>query len=434
MTKSATTPQTVGPWRGVNNVELDTAEVYAGDKNNMAMLRSAINVDIDSEGTVSKRAGRTQVLPMTNAHSLYESGDQLYLNNNGALTRVDPSSALPNTKVLATGLNIHADVSYAEAGGQVFWCNGHERGCIANDAWAFWGIEPPQPPVLTATANGGLLPGKYMVALTSSTADGAESGARVSSLITLTQTGGILVGVITPDPNAAYVDIYVSTLNGDELFWVRQEEASIGEVEIQAIGNSRDPLREMGCYPPPPGAHMVQLYRGRLLVAAGDTLYWSQPLAYHLFKVKEDLQMFPNPIVMMVALNDGFYVSDGEVTYWVSGDDPENWTPTEIDDYKVLAGEALVLPGRKFPALKTSDEVAVWASEKGPVVGLSTGQVVHLTEHDVAVQPHKKASLVFREEAGLRQLMMSMHGKAGVNTFGLGDTATATVIKAGTEL
>lgn len=76
--------------------------------------------------------------------------------------------------------------------------------------------------------------------------------------------------------------------------------------------------------------------------------------------------------------------------------------------------------------------VLVWASATGPVAGLPGGVIVHLTEENVAMHGHANASLAFREERGIAQIMMQLRDRNAVNEFGFSDRMEATIVRAKT--
>lgn len=428
MLVSPTQTVPLGPWRGVNNVEDEVSSAYQiGEQ--LAYLREAVNFDLHKEGWLSRRVGRTKLLTLTSGHSIVAADGMLLLADNGSLKRVYPASTAAGTLAvtLVSGLSGNP-VSFAEAGGQIYWCDSQAKGRVSVGASTFWGLEPPGPPTLTATT-GNLPAGQYMVALTCESASGVESGARPPTVISLPTGGGIAVSGITHDAYAAYVNVYVSSTNGRDVFWADRVAATVTTYTVASMAESADPLTSIGMFGPPVGAHRVASHGGWLLVAAGSTLYWSQPLAYHLFRLATDVQLFADEIVLLESSDGGFYVAEGEQTWWVGGDDPETWSPRVVDTSRVSAGTALRIPGSKIPALETAALVLVWMTEAGPVAGLPEGRIVHLTENMVSIPYGARASLAYREERGLAQVLMQLQQPAEASGFATSDRCTADVVK-----
>jgi hypothetical protein len=419
----------LGPFRGVDNVADETAELFEPNKRYGSFLRKAINVDLTNDGWLRRRQGATKLLSFQRGHSGRSIGGHFLVVDNGVLLSVELESASAQAEVLVTGLG-HSPVSYAAAGTDVFLCNGSTCGRVRQDGtYSFWGIAPPSPPVLTATSDGNLPPGRYMVALTCEI-DGVESGARPASVIELPAVGGIQVSGIFADPRATHLNVYLTDTNFEQLFWTHLVELPATSFLLTVPPTSTDMLDRLNMWPPPDGAHMVRLFNGRLLVASGKELYWSQPLAYHLFKKNTDLQQFPERIKLLAPLSDGFYVGAGDLTQWVSGDDPDSWKPDDVGDTPISEGEHLIVPGKTFPSLETRQNVAVWITADGVTVGMPGGRVEHMTEEHFVTDPHAFAALAYREEKNANQVLFNLRQQTRTTRVGMADRAFCDVVKA----
>jgi hypothetical protein len=429
-------PVPLGPWPlGVNNVDVDRAAAFQASKARAAQLRAAVNVDLDREGWPRRRVGRIKRMDLSDGHSLASVGGLLLCVDDGALLRVDTEDW--STQVL--GQVGGEPLSYAEAGGAVWVLSAGFRGALVGGALSFWGLEPPAPPVLSATA-GQLPAGRYQVALTveATAANGAlvESGARAVSTLTLEAPGAIEVTAAGLDANAELVNLYCSEPNGRELYFVGALPVDAAPWRIEQVAQTTDLLDGLGEYPPPLG-QIVRAYRGRLLVASGAALYWSGPLAYHRFRLRRDVQLFADELVLLEPTLDGFYAATKDRLWWVGGDDPETWQSLLLGQEMVPAGAAVRVPGSALPALETASPVLVWATERGFVAGLPGAQLRWLTDGRVALPGHGKASLAFREQDGLRQVVLSLcepRPGGGQAQLASTDVASCEVIKASAAL
>lgn len=425
-------PVALGPFRGVNNVDARNSAVFQlpiTPESPPPFLRAALNVDLDRQGWPRKRQGRTRVVELTDGHSGFAFGPDLFVMDAGRMLRVQGSTV----EELYAGLG-DSRVSFCSTAGQVFWCNGKQRGRIVQGAAALWGTERPQITVLGQSA-GPLRSGRYMVAVTAEEADGLESGALPAQPIDLTQ-GAIIVN-ITPS-SAPFINIYVSDPDGASLFWVRRAPTDTFPLVINEVSLSTDLLDSVGLGPPPLG-HVVREFRGRMLVADGSVLWFSSPLSPHLFRKSTDFQLFESRIVMLEPLTEGFFVATLDATYWVEGLEPAEWRPRVVDRRKVAEGPGLRLSGRKIEGLNAeavyrrvqqpAQEVVLWMTEDGPAFGMA-GQVQLMFDGQVAVEKAERAALGFREIGGLRQVLMSLQ-QPTENVFASSDRVTCTVIKAG---
>lgn len=405
---------------GINNVDDPKAAVFQpSQKGNPQFLTKAQNVDLDKEGYVRRRVGRTKRLALSSAHSLFaDSKDRLFLVNSGELLEVFPDYTV---RPIDADLGNHP-LSYVEAAGQVFYANETKVGVIDG----FWGVKMPSPPFGTLSS-GNMSAGRYLVAVTA-LREGVESGARQPTVAELINAGGLSLSVAGFDPNADALNVYCSEPNGQELYW-QGEFPPTSPIHLTQVQHSTDPLTTFGHYPPLPGQHIAN-YRGRMLIASGAALYWSQPLAYHHFRIQTDVQLFEDRICLLAALDSGFFVAAGSRTYWVAGQDPDEWQPRLIDTRQVAEGQPLRLPAHKLPELQSQGEVLVWATADGFVAGMGDGTVQHLTDGRLAIDAFKQSALTFREDGNLRQILLSLQTKESDSRFGVTDRMGVKVIRA----
>ena len=412
----------LGPWPlGINNVDAETNRVFAvpGRGDPPAQLRNAVNVDIDREGWPRRRTGRTKRLDLVDGHSgISVGGMQLHVSS-GNLMQVMPDGTQAVLVPDVGNSKLHA----VEAAGQVWWTNGEKTGRIEQGVPKPWGVSLPPPPTLSI-AEGSMAPGIYMVAITTEDDDGLESGAHAAVAIELAVAGAIRLSGLPTDQT--WINIYASGCNGRDLFWVRRIPAQ-AEFVLAQVDLSTDLLENIGLYPPPPG-QALGLFVGRLLIASGSALYWSQPVDYHHFRLSTDVQMFPERIDLLAILPVGFYVRSGTETIWVQGDDPETWSRSEVDNRPGAEG-VMYVPGRKLPDIKEDGLVPVWVTADGPAVGLPGGRIVHMTDGRVAMDTYTDATMSYREENGLRQILMSLRDKAAGTRLGASDTASCTITR-----
>jgi hypothetical protein len=426
MSKSDSTDATVplGPWvRGINNTDDIRSAVFQLNPESPPFLAKAENVDIDRNGFLKRRVGRTKRILLTSAHSLYSNGDRMFLVDQGVLYELTSDfSLLPKDD----NIGEHT-LSYTELAGQIFYASKQKTGAVDG----FWGVMMPSTPWVTRST-GTLPAGRYMVALTA-VREGVESGARQPAVIDVPDKSKLVIDFASIDPNAEQINVYCTQPNGQTLYYV-QSFAPTSPIYLESPPFGTDPLTTFGFYPPVPGQRITS-FRGHMLLASGNALYWSQPLDYHHFRIQTDVQLFSDYIVLLATLNDGFYVATADSkTYWVGGDEPEAWQPRLVDTRQVIEGAELRLPIQKLPELRiqeqAKEEVVLWITQDGFVAGMNNGVVKHITDYNISVDDFKKASLVYREQEGLRQVLLTLQNKNNANVFGASDKMTARVIRA----
>lgn len=418
MPKQETLP--IGPWpKGINNVDDPKSAVFQLSDETLPPLTKAQNVDFDRQGFVRRRVGRTKCVNLSSAHSLYSSNSgRLFLIDAGTLKEVLPDFTLRTVDI---GLGDHP-MSFAEAGGVIFYANEAKVGAVDG----FWGIPMPSSPFIVPTT-GTMPAGRYFCAVTGVRGT-VESGARQPTVISLETPGGLAVSLAGLDSNLSALNIYLSEPNGQTPYFLRQT-AVANSLTIDELPQTKSPLKTFGHYPPMLGQRIAK-FRGRMLIAAGSTLYWSQPLAYHHYRVQADAQLFADRIILLGALDSGFFLGLPDRTYWVQGAEPNEWMPRLVDTRRNAEGDPLRLPAHKLPSLQSQGEVLVWATEDGFVAGTGDGTIHYLNDGRVAVDQFQRASLAFREESGLRQILMTLQGKAADTRVGVADRMTCKVIRA----
>ena len=413
----------VGPWSlGVDNVSAPKDEVFAPPsrgKPEPPRLLEAENVDLSRTGGASRRPGWTKRLTLINAHSGMAEGAQAFVVNDRALSRLGLRSDPPTAEALVSG--IVREVSYTEAEGMIWWVSGPQRGVLTGAGNSRWGIEATNPPSLSVGA-GQLRAGGYLVALEAVDLDGLASGVLEYAQISLPAGGGILVTPVGIDSQAATLRVYCSDADGEDPYFVK--EVPVGPVLIDQVERTNLICKSLGLHAPPAG-ELVSYHNGRWLIASGAMLYWSMPGAPHHFRVELDAMEFPYAIQMLAPQIDGFYVGTTTRTFWVAGSRPEDWRRTTVDSSAVAFGDPKRVQGHKLPWLQFDGLVPVWMTANGPAFGLPAGVIRLPTSGRVAIDGYDKAALAFREQNGLRQILMGLRDKSATDRYGVSDTMIA---------
>jgi hypothetical protein len=396
----------LGPWSaGINNVDDERAEVFVPrGPEKPASLRAAVNVDIDRLGDVRRRTGRTKRIVLTSGHSLFSNGDELMLVDSDLLSLVDL-----NTNTLAARAGTPGgSLSYAHAAGATWFVGPRARGRLVGRDIYNWGLRRPIIESLSVTT-GSLPAGTYLVTTTVEAED-VESGAMPPHTIEVPEGGGIAVVMGDVDGRAEAISVYMSTPNGRDAYFTLRHPVGTALPVLEAVPQSTDAVDLYGMEPPPLG-HIVRFFRGRAFIAQGNTLYWSQPLGYHHFNTAVDAQLFASDIRMLEPLGEdsssGMYIGTADGVWWLAGDEPSAWSPDCVSVEGAPELRAARVPGQAFPSLNHTGDMIIWGGAGGFVAGLPGGRVTFLTEGRVAMDRSRMASLVYREESGIRQVLMA---------------------------
>jgi energy-coupling factor transporter ATP-binding protein EcfA2 len=233
----------------------------------------------------------------------------------------------------------------------------------------------------------------------------------------------LVESVVGIDPDAVALKVYCSDPDGSDLFWV--QDAPVGPLTIVQAEKSTALCKNLG-YDPPPAGELVAAHNGRMLVVQGADLYFSMALYPHLFRPDLDHQRFPGAILMIAPQIDGFYLATDEPkVYWIEGSEPSNWRRRVVGMEQCAFGDAKLVEGHKHLWLEFSGLVPVWVTEHGLAYGLPSGQVRYPTSGRTAIDAHKGASVAFREQAGLRQLLVGLRARTDTNRLGVSDQFVA---------
>jgi hypothetical protein len=130
----------------------------------------------------------------------------------------------------------------------------------------------------------------------------------------------------------------------------------------------------------PPIGHLLEIYNGRLYIAQGKILWYSEPFAYSWYDLARSYIPFADRITMVRAVKDGLYVSTEREVFFSGGGHPTEFGRTHIADYPAIEGTDLIVDGSKIGRGDVSDRVAMWASTKGICTGGPGGYFRNLTE------------------------------------------------------
>lgn len=409
-------PKKIGPWAlGVNNRVEDTQLVSKDG----AALRSGTNVDITDAGRVKRRAGTLRKISGADCHSLWgETGASAYYVDYATLYRLDPVTLVATS--LRAGLTPGAPMSFTRVDDSIVYSNGVAIGRI--DALGDHPLGVPRldpEPVVAALGAGALHAGKYIVCAVAVNADGEESGSTVPVQVSVPEGGAITLSGFP----AARVRLYLSELNGDMLFstGTPRTVAAGGALVIAVLPVLGGRCQTVLLAPTPAGS-IVRWLNGRLLVASGATLFYSEPYAAALYNPAKNYAVFPAPITLLEPMEKGVFIG-ADKTYWLP--DPIDSSALEI----VSPHTALARSGARSP----DDMTCFWMSPQGLVIGKSDGSVTYVQQDKVAVPGALAGATFYREADGMKQVVSTLMGaeqtSAAAKTF-----MDAEVIRKGTTL
>lgn len=356
-------PKKLGPFLGMNN-RLAAHALNMPDGSG-TYLADAVGVDIDDTGRLSRADGVTLVGSMTAGRSLFSDGARTLYADGTALKRITAFSPFAASAVDTVAAN---PISYVNINGEIYYTDGAKIARLdATNAAKPVGIPIPGDIALVATI-GALQAAKYQVVITYFVGD-EEGGASAAKSIDLT-SGGVTVTLPATPTGVTHIGIYLSGLNGEVPFLhsVIVPAASI-TLSSEATKRACHTLHKG----PMPAGDLIAHHDGRLLVADGSTLHYSDPYNFGMTTPSRNYLQFPADISVLVPCDAGIYVV-ADKTYWLTGIGTDGMAMPELLPYGAVARSS----GR-FP----HDSRVFWLSEKGLVIGDGASQVKNVQEKDL---------------------------------------------------
>jgi hypothetical protein len=155
-----------------------------------------------------------------------------------------------------------------------------------------------------------------------------------------------------------------------------------------------------------PAGQLLTWYNGVLYVAKGGDIYYSDPQNYGVMDTRNKKKRFKGYITLMVAVDDGIYISDSYDTFFYQGKDPHNMTAKLVADYPAIYGIYDTVERRLVGDGSTQGVIAYWQSAEGVCMGTSNGNFINLTiqKHKLSSIP-KKGTALFRNNNGIPQFI-----------------------------
>ncbi|QOW45543.1 MULTISPECIES: hypothetical protein [Acinetobacter] len=356
------------PLRGIDQLSEDEAMSSFGDAA-FVKLRDAVNVNISSTGRVQLRDTGTTVTDVQ-YKNLWQSPlhQDLFGTLNGELVKIDPADwSHVQLNIQLTGV-----VNYLVVNNFILISDSSDLYKYDGSSVEKLTISTPPAP-MAHSADGSLLEGTYNLAISWSK-HGRESG--LSDTITVDCVGGI--EVILPynySGDADQVVIYMTERNGSELL-------KVASVAIAAtsftIGHDKDLTRaaQFKHLSPMRSGKFLKLWRGRVLTADKNLLYFSQALNFHLCDERYDYIALPQRITFVEPVESGIWVGQTNTVIFLSGNDVRQLQMIQTGGKAPVPGTALRVNSDLLGELSEGLEAVIWLAENGYCIGTPSGNLV----------------------------------------------------------
>ena len=133
-------------------------------------------------------------------------------------------------------------------------------------------------------------------------------------------------------------------------------------------------------YDDPPVGHIVCFFAGRMWIAVGSTLWYSEPYSLNLFRLATNYINLPGRITMVAPVLKGLFVSTTSRLYFFAGTNPSQMHQSTVAHYPAIEGTAAEVDGIAVGSGQISPlPMQMFTTTNGICLGTSEGQLVNLT-------------------------------------------------------
>lgn len=157
---------------------------------------------------------------------------------------------------------------------------------------------------------------------------------------------------------------------------------------------------DLDTYTDPPIGNHITMYNGRMLIAVGPVLYFSELYRPDLYRPQRCFVKFAEDIVMVRPVEDGIFISTTSSIYFIKGEVSDIIVPKLVSTSPALEWSDVsdYVDASKFgDGFKDSTLCAVWVGTDGVNWGLPGGHVVKVNDHKIKYPDSatKGASLLY---------------------------------------
>ena len=149
-------------------------------------------------------------------------------------------------------------------------------------------------------------------------------------------------------------------------------------------------------YSDPPIGTIVRVHSGRIYIASGSVLWYSEPFGPNLFRLATNYIPFPADIIMVAPVIGGIFVSTTKKIYFLAGKDAKQFQQSVVAHYPAIEGTDCEVDGIAVNGGKISPvPVQMFTTTMGICVGTADGQLVNLTFEDLDIPTVTRGSAVY---------------------------------------
>jgi hypothetical protein len=177
------------------------------------------------------------------------------------------------------------------------------------------------------------------------------------------------------------------------------------------------------------------VYKGRIYLATGKTLWATELFRYHYVDRTKNFMQFEHEITLLTAVGDGIYVGTTGGLYFIQGIFGA-FKLQQLTAGAVLAGSGVEVPCElAHPQARNQDMptglCAVMMSNDGVIAGFDGGTCYNLTSGRVAFPAGVSAAGLFRQDRGANSFVAAVDSAGGPSANArIGDYVDAQIVRA----
>lgn len=359
------------PIAGLNHVQEDAA-LEAKDSS-FIFVRDAVNFDITESGNIQLRPG-VSITTALQFKYLWQSPlhKDCFALLGGYWVRVNIQTwEYEQLSYLGQGPIFHYVVNnqvYVSGDEGLFYFDGQTSASLT--------IQTPASPMLSQQNDGSLKEGDYSFAI-SWMIGGLESG--LSEISTVNCSDNKSINVQFPmclDQRIDKLRLYVSELGGGELRLYGEYPITNLTLNVSQVSNLTAVALYKNLSPMIPGK-FLQLWRGRLLVAKLNVLYFSEAMTYHLMDERYNFVQLPQRITFVEAVDGGIWIGQVDHVIFLRGQDFRSMQIERKNSSAPIPGSSIAVDSHLFPEISQGGMGCIlWLAGNGFNIGTSDGQLI----------------------------------------------------------
>lgn len=159
------------------------------------------------------------------------------------------------------------------------------------------------------------------------------------------------------------------------------------------------------------GQH-IEYYNGRLYIAKNETIWFTDAYNHGVIDMRMNAIKMKDEITMVKAVDDGIWISIGDINdrssvIFLSGKTPEEFISIEKSDYGAIEGTDVKIK-EAFIGDGAEGDIVLWTSRKGICLGGNGGNFRNLTAARYEIPANRYGAGSFRIIDGVPQYLASL--------------------------